>query len=147
VAWAFTSKVRCQSSRASGPTRAPAWNTWVIGLDPSPGNDAGSKSATSPGTGATPAWRKRASSPGLRHRAKPYTSWSRASARATGNPIWTWSSPDAELYYTPAYDPDLNVLYGIAIANGHAWAVGTTDNEYILIEHWDGTTWTIASPG
>jgi hypothetical protein len=52
--------------------------------------------------------------------------------------------------HVPSPNPpgsSLNVLYGIALANGHAWAVGTTDNEYILIEHWDGTTWTIASPG
>jgi hypothetical protein len=31
--------------------------------------------------------------------------------RATGNPIWTWPCTDTELYYTPAYDPDRDVLY------------------------------------
>ncbi len=31
--------------------------------------------------------------------------------RATGNPLWVWPCPDVELYYTPTYDPDRNVLY------------------------------------
>ena len=31
--------------------------------------------------------------------------------RATGTPLWTWPCPDVELYYTPTYDPDRNVIY------------------------------------
>lgn len=31
--------------------------------------------------------------------------------RTTGGPIWTWPCPDTELYYTPAYDADRNVIY------------------------------------
>src|SRR5260221_273129 len=31
--------------------------------------------------------------------------------RATGNPLWTWPCQDTELYYTPAYDADRDVLY------------------------------------
>lgn len=31
--------------------------------------------------------------------------------RATGNQLWVWSCPDVELYYTPTYDADRNVIY------------------------------------
>ncbi len=31
--------------------------------------------------------------------------------RATGNQLWAWPCPSVELYYTPTYDPDRNVLY------------------------------------
>ena len=70
-----------QSPRASSPSAAAAWKTWVSPA----GNASRSKVETSATIGSIPASRNRASSPGVRHRAIPNTSWSRASSRAIGN--------------------------------------------------------------